>query len=104
MSIGNIYFNIKSVNKHMNKIFVVIRNPGREYGGTLNITYLGYYDTVKNEIRFDQSPPQTTIARRMNVAGISIRCMIVVSCLLENATYLTFEFSFLSHVFSPKYS
>lgn len=54
------------------------RSTGHQYGGKLIVSYIGYFDTVFKRFYFDQLQ-KSTVARRLNVHGISIRCMIVVS-------------------------
>lgn len=55
----------------------IARNPGKRYGGLLNVSHMGYY--AADEQFLNISFKETTIIRRMNVRGIRVRAMCVVS-------------------------
>lgn len=52
------------------------RNSGNLYGGTLNLTHMGFYWT--NDKLLSITFKETTIVRRLNVHGIQLRTMFVV--------------------------
>lgn len=56
------------------------RNPGKQYGGKLNVSHMGTYDADKRNLSI--SFEQSTIVRRLNVHGIKLRTMVVVSSMV----------------------
>lgn len=70
--------------------FYYFRNSGNLYGGKLNLTHMGFYSTHDKllNITFKES----TIVRRLNVHGIQIRTMIVVS-ILYSLTHISVQCS-----------
>lgn len=59
----------------------IVRNPGKLYGGLLNVSHMGYYSADEQFLNI--SFKETTIIRRMNVHGIKVRAMVVVSISAE---------------------
>lgn len=57
------------------------RNPGKFYGGNLNVSHMGIYSS--NEQFLNISFQETTIVRRIQVPGIRLRAMFVVSSMCE---------------------
>lgn len=57
--------------------FNIVRNPGKLYGGLLNVSHMGQYSVDEQFLNIFFK--ETTIIRRMNVHGIKVRAMVVVS-------------------------
>lgn len=55
----------------------IIRSTGKLYGGKLNVTHMGTYSADAQFLNI--SFKETTIIRRLNVHGIKLRVMTVVS-------------------------
>ncbi|XP_031631205.1 uncharacterized protein LOC116345713 isoform X2 [Contarinia nasturtii] len=69
-------------------------NPGNIYGGKLNVSHMGTYSADEQFLNI--SFKETTIIRRLNVHGIKIRAMAVVT----NPFNETFE-EYLDHTHNP---
>lgn len=65
------------------------RNSGNLYGGTLNITRMGFYST--NDKLLHTTFKETTIVRRLNVHGIHLRTMFVVCNMMRLCKRFTLE-------------
>lgn len=55
----------------------IVRNTGKLYGGKLNVSHMGIYRSDEEFLNI--SFKEATIIRRLNVRGIRIRTMFVVS-------------------------
>lgn len=55
----------------------IVRNPGKLYAGKLNVSHMGIYSADEEFLNI--SFKETTIIRRLNVHGIRVRAMVVVS-------------------------
>lgn len=58
-------------------LYYLSRNPGKLYGGLLNVSHMGTYSADKQFLNIFFK--ETTIIRRLNVHGIKVRAMVVVS-------------------------
>ncbi|XP_055325553.1 uncharacterized protein LOC129579470 [Sitodiplosis mosellana] len=69
-------------------------NPGKLYGGILNVSHMGTYSADEQFLNI--SFKETTIIRRLNVHGIKVRAMVVVT----NPFNESFE-QYLDHTYNP---